>query len=230
MAQKSKDAVLDYFRALAEVFSRATGLVATVIDVKDNRLPDCYGSGNFLVLPLIQGDKLFGYIICDHHKSTDNHHRAAAIRLLNFIINNISAVAEEKEEGSKTSLEKRGFYYSQKSPHEIKLISALRYIDENLYGELSLESVASHVCLSANYFSRFCKKRQGVNFKVWVNQRKMQRAGELLADPRYSIDSVARKLQFAQTSYFCRVFRAAHRTSPQLFRDRRLSAASPQAD
>ncbi|MDM7271678.1 hypothetical protein QUH42_20490 [Klebsiella grimontii] len=40
MAQKSKDAVLDYFRALAEVFSRATGLVATVIDVKDNRLPD----------------------------------------------------------------------------------------------------------------------------------------------------------------------------------------------
>mgnify|MGYP003597558940 CR=1 FL=1 len=93
MAQKSKDAVLDYFRALAEVFSRATGLVATVIDVKDNRLPDCYGSGNFLVLPLIQGDKLFGYIICDHHKSTDNHHRAAAIRLLNFIINNISAAA-----------------------------------------------------------------------------------------------------------------------------------------
>lgn len=59
MAQKSKDAVLDYFRALAEVFSRATGLVATVIDVKDNRLPDCYGSVNFLVLPLIQGDKLF---------------------------------------------------------------------------------------------------------------------------------------------------------------------------
>jgi AraC-like DNA-binding protein len=78
-----------------------------------------------------------------------------------------------------------------------------------------------------NYFSRFFKN--GVNFKVWVNQRKMQRAGELLGDPSYSIDSVARKLQFAQTSYFCRVFRAAHRTSPT-FRDRHLSAASPQVD
>lgn len=109
MAQKSKDAVLDYFRALAEVFSRATGLVATVIDVKDNRLPDCYGSVNFLVLPLIQGDKLFGYIICDHHKSTDNHHRAAAIRLLNFIINNISAVAEEKKRARKHRWRKGGF-------------------------------------------------------------------------------------------------------------------------
>ncbi|MDM6991740.1 helix-turn-helix transcriptional regulator, partial [Klebsiella michiganensis] len=92
--------------------------------------------------------------------------------------------------------------------------------------ELSLETVAAHVCLSANYFSRFFKKRQGVNFKVWVNQRKMQRAGELLGDPSYSVDSVARKLQFAQTSYFCRVFRAAHRTSPQSFRDRHLAAAS----
>lgn len=58
--------------------------------------------------------------------------------------------------------------------------------------ELSLEAVAAHVCLSANYFSRFLK-RQG-NFKVWVNQRKMQRAGELLGDPSYSVDSVARKL------------------------------------
>jgi hypothetical protein len=29
------------FRALAALFSRATGLV--VIDVKDNRLPACYG-------------------------------------------------------------------------------------------------------------------------------------------------------------------------------------------
>ncbi|HHG8784982.1 TPA: hypothetical protein ACPYVZ_000377 [Citrobacter sedlakii] len=37
------------------------------------------------------------------------------------------------------------------------------------------------------------------------------------------MDSIARKLQYAQTSYLCRVFRAAHQTSPQLFRHERLS-------
>lgn len=105
-----------------------------------------------------------------------------------------------------------------------KLMEALRYIDENLYSELSLESVAAHVCLSANYFSRFFKKRQGVNFKTWVNQKKMQKAGELLHDPVHSIDSIARKLQYAQTSYFCRVFRAAHQTSPQSFSSRETFA------
>lgn len=38
-----------------------------------------------------------------------------------------------------------------------KRIAALRYIDANLYSELTLDSVAAHVCLSANYFSRFFK-------------------------------------------------------------------------
>ena len=135
---------------------------------------------------------------------------------------------EAEEEGARLARQKSAFYYAQKSPHEIKLAAALRYIDEHLYDELSLESVAAHVCLSANYFSRFFKKRQGVNFKVWVNQKKMQRAGELLGDPANSIDSVARKLQFAQTSYFCRVFRAVHRTTPQSFRERNLRRSSPR--
>ncbi|XEI86676.1 helix-turn-helix domain-containing protein [Citrobacter braakii] len=51
----------------------------------------------------------------------------------------------------------------------------------------------------------------------------MQKAGELLRDPVHSIDSIARKLQYAQTSYFCRVFRATHQMSPQSFRHARLS-------
>lgn len=226
VVRKKRHEQWEGFSSLAALFSRATGLETTVIEANDNRLPAGYGGLNFFALPLIQDNTLSGYIICDHHNATDNQHRAAAIRLLHFIVNNMSAIAENREVDDKPLRHKREFYYSQKSSHEIKLLSALRYIDENLYGELSLEAVAAHVCLSANYFSRFFKKRQGVNFKVWVNQRKMQRAGELLGDPSYSVDSVARKLQFAQTSYFCRVFRAAHRTSPQSFRDRHLAAAS----
>lgn len=230
MAQKKMDDEFPFYHSLTEIFSRATGLMAVVIEAKDDRVPDCYSGLNFFSLPLIRCEKLFAYIIFDHSKATDNNHRSAAIRLLHFIISNISETETETEtekiERSEQSRRKGNFYYVQKSPHEIKLASALRYIDEHLYDELSLESVAAHVCLSANYFSRFFKKRQGVNFKVWVNQRKMQRAGELLSNPAYSIDSVARKLQFAQTSYFCRVFRAAHRTSPQSFRHQRLSTSS----
>lgn len=153
----------------------------------------------------------------------DNNSLAAAANLLSFIVDNFEKEQLITEEISVPPTRYARHYFTEPSRHEKKLMAALRYIDENLYGELSLEAVAAHVCLSANYFSRFFKKRQGVNFKTWVSQKRMQKAGELLHDPVHSIDSIARKLQYAQTSYFCRVFRAAHQTSPQSFRHARLS-------
>ena len=153
----------------------------------------------------------------------DNNVLVASANLLSFIVDNFEKEQLISEKIVVPAARYAHHYFTEPSRHEKKLMAALRYIDENLYGELSLESVAAHVCLSANYFSRFFKKRQGVNFKTWVSQKKMQKAGELLHDPVHSIDSIARKLQYAQTSYFCRVFRAAHQTSPQSFRHARLS-------
>lgn len=156
-------------------------------------------------------------------KTVENNHLVAAANLLSIIINNISPQESSIVDKTEAQLSEIRFTAQELSRHEKKLVAALRYIDEHLYDELTLESVAAHVCLSSNYFSRFFKKRQGVNFKTWVNQKKMQRASELLCDPTHSIDSIARKLQYAQTSYFCRVFRAAHQTSPQSFRHEQLS-------
>ncbi|MDW2648118.1 PocR ligand-binding domain-containing protein [Citrobacter portucalensis] len=153
----------------------------------------------------------------------DNNALVASANLLSFIVDNFETEQQQLDEFVIPPTSYTRHYFTEPSRHEKKPLAALRYINENLYSELSLESVAAHVCLSANYFSRFFKKRQGVNFKTWVNQKKMQKAGELLHDPIHSIDSIARKLQYAQTSYFCRVFRAAHQTSPQSFRHARLS-------
>ncbi|MDM2927468.1 PocR ligand-binding domain-containing protein [Citrobacter sp. Cm046] len=153
----------------------------------------------------------------------DNNTLVASANLLRFIVDNFEHQEQQVDASFGSKINTIRPYYTELSRHERKLSAALRYIDDNLYGELSLETVAAHVCLSANYFSRFFKKRQGVNFKTWVNQKKMQKAGELLHDPVHSIDSIARKLHYAQTSYFCRVFRAAHQTSPQSFRHARLS-------
>lgn len=292
---KIKDDYLHCFSSIAEIFSRATGLAAVIVDVTGKAISDCHNFNSFCTLmranetyratcqkcdkycafealkqvkprilcchsglsifsmPLIHEGNLYGFIICgqvrvkyQEYKTiivedkpqwmndpkikaewervtvVDNNTLVASANLLSFIVDNF----EQEEDMESVSEPQVGYvrnYSSELSRHEKKLLAALRYIDDNLYGELSLESVAAHVCLSANYFSRFFKKRQGVNFKTWVNQKKMQKAGELLHDPVHSIDSIARKLQYAQTSYFCRVFRAAHQTSPQSFRHARLS-------
>ena len=217
------------------------------------RILTCHAGLSLFSMPIIDEGHLYGFIVCGQVRSkyqeyktividnkyswmddpkikaewgqvavVDNNTLVASANLLSFIVDNFEQ-APQSDQISAPPISYVRHYFTEPSRHEKKLLAALRYIDENLYGELSLESVAAHVCLSANYFSRFFKKRQGVNFKTWVNQKKMQKAGELLHDPVHSIDSIARKLQYAQTSYFCRVFRAAHQTSPQSFRHARLS-------
>ncbi|EAW1720480.1 helix-turn-helix domain-containing protein [Salmonella enterica subsp. indica] len=213
----------------------------------------CHAGLSLFSMPIIDEGHLYGFIVCgqvrpkyqeyktiviDNKDSwmddpkikaewsqvsvVDNNTLVASANLLRFIVDNFEQELQSDQLSAPPTRYNR-HYFTEPSRHEKKLQAALRYIDENLYGELSLESVAAHVCLSANYFSRFFKKRQGVNFKTWVNQKKMQKAGELLHDPVHSIDSIARKLHYAQTSYFCRVFRAAHQMSPQSFRHARLS-------
>ncbi|HIH5779722.1 TPA: PocR ligand-binding domain-containing protein [Citrobacter werkmanii] len=217
------------------------------------RILTCHAGLSLFSMPLIDEGHLYGFIVCgqvrpkyQEYKTivignkfswmddpkikaewsqvavVDNNTLVASANLLSFIVDNY-AEEQQSAQVSVSPIRYIRHYVTEPSRHEKKLLAALRYIDENLYGELCLESVAAHVCLSANYFSRFFKKRLGVNFKTWVSQKKMQKAGELLHDPEHSIDSIARKLQYAQTSYFCRVFRAAHQTSPQSFRHARLS-------
>ncbi|WP_258328605.1 PocR ligand-binding domain-containing protein [Citrobacter farmeri] len=296
MPQHIQDDVLHTYYSLAEVFSKATGLAAVVVDINGREISACHNFNSFCSLlrtdpryqkscqkcdkycafeglkeekirilcchaglsffsmPLIRQGHLLGFIICGQVRAkypeyktividddrqwvsdtkiksawnqvavVENNHLVAAANLLSFIINNITPVQSTTQSNADVQLSDLRLSAMELSRHEKKLVAALRYIDEHLYEELTLESVAAHVCLSANYFSRFFKKRQGVNFKTWVSQKKMQRASELLCDPTNSIDSIARKLQYAQTSYFCRVFRAAHQTSPQSFRHEQLS-------
>lgn len=220
---------------------------------KKSTIHSCYAGLSFFSTPLIIEGALLGFLICGQVRAkyleyktiildddrqwihdaairrawnqvtvVDNNHLIAAANLLNFIINNLSLAANKPVAYSDPPLSARRADDAL-SRYEKKLATALQYIEDHLYEELTLETVAAEVCLSANYFSRFFKQRQGVNFKTWVSQKKMQRARELLCDPGQSIDSVARKLQYAQTSYFCRVFRAAHHVSPQSFRHERLT-------
>lgn len=113
----------------------------------------------------------------------DNNTLVASANLLNFIIDNFETEQQQSDEIVIPATSYMRHYFTEPSRHEKKLLAALRYIDENLYGELSLESVAAHVCLSANYFSRFFKKRQGVNFKTWVNQKKCKKRGSYCTIP-----------------------------------------------
>lgn len=139
----------------------------------------------------------------------------ATANLLRFILQNYCP--SDGQQPLSTASPGDGRYQYIPRYHNV-MARALEYIDRHLYDPLSLDSVAAQVYLSPHYFGRIFKKHTGVSFKHWVNQQKMRKAEELLRDNQRSIDSIARKLSYPQTRYFCQVFRGIYQISPQMFR------------
>nr|WP_318384983.1 PocR ligand-binding domain-containing protein [uncultured Enterobacter sp.] len=147
----------------------------------------------------------------------------SAARLLNSIVtsylnNNVRTLLLNKN-----LAEPRKLISHREKRHDVIMNKTLRYIDEHLFEGLTLEKVAAHVYLSPYYFSRLFRKHQGVGFNAWVNEKKMQRARDLLHSSDWSIDCIARRLHFSQTSYFCKLFRQTYQLSPQQFRLQRTA-------
>lgn len=205
----------------------------------------CHAGIAIFSLPLLLEDNLSGFVIGGYAQLADSHgtelimpvgdawrnqpekHHAfshlpivdiqtlrASANLLHFILRNYSPPTTHQVLTTSPA-HSRYKYVSRQSN---VMARALEYIDRHLYDALTLESVSAQVYLSPHYFGRIFKKHTGVSFKNWVNQQKMRKAEELLSDHEWSIDSIARKLSYTQTRYFCQVFRGIYQISPQMFR------------
>lgn len=85
----------------------------------------------------------------------------------------------------------------------------IRYIDENCYdSELSLQSISEHFKVSSKYLSLLCKKRFGVTYLQYIQNRRIHRAAELLAERRYTLSEVASMCGYTNQLTFRRNFKS----------------------
>lgn len=80
------------------------------------------------------------------------------------------------------------------------------YVQEHIYEDITLESVADAVFLSITHMRRIFKKQTGETFLQYVIKKKMQKAAELLQDPQYKVYQVGEMLGYKTTQYFSKVF------------------------
>ncbi|MGM9925660.1 MAG: PocR ligand-binding domain-containing protein [Bacillus sp. (in: firmicutes)] len=126
----------------------------------------------------------------------------------------LKAEFEQKQEPQRISTSE-----SEPAEGNKDIKKAIKYIHKNLNRQITLEEVSQHVYLSPYYFSKLFKQEMGVNFINYVNRKKMERAKELLRNPNWSIDNIAKSLGYSQTSYFCKVFRKEFHTTPRNYRN-----------
>lgn len=95
------------------------------------------------------------------------------------------------------------------------------YMKEQLNRSLTLKEVADRFAFSPNYLGLMFKEEMGVGFSEYVIAMRMERAGELLKDPKVKIYEVADQVGYRYMPYFSRQFKETFGMTPIEFRRHR---------
>jgi len=105
------------------------------------------------------------------------------------------------------------------SRYDRRVAASMDYLDRHLATKTSLSEVAAEVGLSQSRLAHLFKAESGQTPQVYLEARRMQRAGELLQRTGFSIQQIAAAVGFESPFYFSRRFKLATGRSPSEFRE-----------
>lgn len=95
-------------------------------------------------------------------------------------------------------------YVSYKNEH---IHTILKYIDEHINEQLSLQVISEQINLSREYTSYLFKKEMSKTLTDYINERKLLLAKELISRQNMTLCEVAQHVGYENYNYFCRLFR-----------------------
>lgn len=98
------------------------------------------------------------------------------------------------------------------------VVLCLDYIYDHLHARITVEELAEHVGLNANYLSRLFKKEVGNTISRYIRIQKLETAKNMLLYSDYGTAEIASTLAFPSQSYFTEVFHKHTGLTPGEFR------------
>ncbi len=98
-----------------------------------------------------------------------------------------------------------------------------RYVDSHYQEDISLQTAADHVRLSASYLGPLFKAVCGVSFRTYLRMVRVAKAKELMRDPSLNLSEIAQRVGFEDENYFSQVFLEVTGMRPGQYRNTRLS-------
>jgi AraC-like DNA-binding protein len=98
------------------------------------------------------------------------------------------------------------------------LSRALRFMSEHCCEDISRDQAADAAFMSPSHFSRYFRKHLGQSFTDVLNQMRIDRAADLLANSDRDLKIIALETGFPDQSYFTKVFRRYRGATPAEFR------------
>lgn len=106
----------------------------------------------------------------------------------------------------------------QNQSEKILIKTAKEYIQLHLEENLLLGDVAKEVHLHPNYFSSLFKQHESCTFRDYLRNVRIQRAKELMNDPKQKISEIAIQVGYQDAPHFNRAFKELTGISPSKYR------------
>ncbi|WP_106831568.1 AraC family transcriptional regulator [Parabacteroides pacaensis] len=98
----------------------------------------------------------------------------------------------------------------------------IRYMQENIGQNISLEQLATYFKYSPSHFSMLFQKETNVSPIHYFIQLKIQKACQYIELTNLKLNEIATKLGFEEPAYFSRIFTKIMGISPSLYRKREM--------
>jgi AraC-like DNA-binding protein len=103
-----------------------------------------------------------------------------------------------------------------------RIMEAINYIQTNLAGEITVETLSTRASLSKDYFSRSFLEHTGLRPLQFIHQKRIERAQYLILTTNQTFAEIAEQTGFESLSYFSRIFKCVTNHTPGYYRDNSL--------
>ena len=112
-------------------------------------------------------------------------------------------------------------YYHHPSAENRLLERIMQYIDDHIMQEISMDGIAGEIGFNSSYFSDYFKRKTGITFKKYINNRRIELAAGYLRNTQLPVTDIVFLCGFGSMSAFYHNFSQQYGISPVCFRDNR---------
>jgi len=102
---------------------------------------------------------------------------------------------------------------------------AMNWVEEHYTEDFQLDDIAQSLHLSKYYLSRLFQRETGGSLSEYIIARRIKQACRLLYTTMLSVEQIAVKVGYPNTSYFIRIFKKVMGTTPLQYRQHAHQAA-----